>query len=134
MTNDVKARFKRLGTFPSPPGIAQEIIALAKDPDTGIAEVTKTIAKDPALAAKILRTANSPMYAQRRRSDNLRQALTVVGVEAALTMCLSFSIAHAHLHLEPIVLVELQRMGDSSARRIVAESSSILFSCLIVAS
>jgi diguanylate cyclase (GGDEF)-like protein len=95
MTDDVRARFKGLGNFPSPPGIAQEIIALAKDPDADITIVARTIAKDPALATKVLRAANSPLYAQRRRSENLRQALLVIGVEATLTMCLSFSIAGA---------------------------------------
>ena len=93
MSDDVRARFKTLGNFPSPPGIAQEIIALAKDPEADIAAVTRAIGKDPALATKVLRTANSPLYAQRRRSENLRQALLVIGVDAVLTMCLSFSIA-----------------------------------------
>ena len=47
---------------------------------------------DPALTTKILRIANSPLYAQRRRSDNLRQALVVLGLNATLTLALSFSL------------------------------------------
>jgi diguanylate cyclase (GGDEF)-like protein len=86
------ARFEALGTFPSPPGIAQEIIALAKSPDTTITSLTGCVSKDPALATKVLRMANSAFYAQRRRSQNLRQALLVIGLDAAITLCLSFSI------------------------------------------
>jgi diguanylate cyclase (GGDEF)-like protein len=90
---DFKARFKALGNFPSPPGIAQQIVALAKNPDATIADVSAAISKDPALATKVLRTANSALYAQRRQSQNLRQALTVMGLDAAMTLCLGFSIA-----------------------------------------
>ena len=93
MNEDVKARFKALGNFPSPPGIAQEIIELAKSEEVSIGEVSGAIAKDPALAAKVLRMANSALYAQRRRSQNLRQALTMMGLDAAMTLCLGFSIA-----------------------------------------
>ncbi len=93
MNDEMKARFKALGSFPSPPGIAQEIIALAKNPEAGIGEVTGAISKDPALAAKVLRLANSVLYSQRRRSQNLRQALTIMGLDAAMTLCLGFSIA-----------------------------------------
>lgn len=93
MNEDVKARFKALGNFPSPPGIAQEIIELAKSEEVSIGEVSRAIAKDPALAAKVLRMANSALYAQRRRSQNLRQALTMMGLDAAMTLCLGFSIA-----------------------------------------
>ena len=58
MNEDVKARFKALGNFPSPPGIAQEIIELAKSEEVSIGEVSGAIAKDPALAAKVT---NSPV-------------------------------------------------------------------------
>ena len=47
---------------------------------------------DSALAAKVLRIANSPLYAQRRKSENLRQALLVLGMNATLTLALSFSL------------------------------------------
>lgn len=93
MDESLQARFKTLGNFPSPPRIAQDIIALANDPDVGIAEVSTAISRDPALSTKVLRMANSPLYAQRRRSENLRQAMTLMGLDATMTLCLGFSIA-----------------------------------------
>jgi len=93
VNEDVKARFRALGNVRSPPGIAQEIIALAKSEDVSIGEVSGAIAKDPALAAKVLRRANSALYASRRRSRRLRQALTIMGLDAAMTLCLGFLIA-----------------------------------------
>ena len=92
MTGDIRARFGKLGNFPSPPAIAQEIIALAKNPDASVAQVATAISKDPALVAKVLRIANSSLYAQRRQCQNVRQALTIMGVDAVMTLCLGFSI------------------------------------------
>jgi diguanylate cyclase (GGDEF)-like protein len=92
MLKELEAKLKAPINFPSPPGVAQQIIAIANDPDVSLARVADIISKDPGLTTKILRTANSPMYAQRRRSDNLRQALIVLGLNAATTLALSFSL------------------------------------------
>jgi diguanylate cyclase (GGDEF)-like protein len=78
--------------FPSPPGVATHIIELAQDPDIEMGKVAKALSMDSALSTKILRIANSPLYAQRRKSDNLRQALVVLGLNATLTLALSFSL------------------------------------------
>jgi diguanylate cyclase (GGDEF)-like protein len=79
-------------SFPSPPGVATHIIELARDPDIEMGKVAKALSMDSALATKILRIANSPLYAQRRKSENLRQALVVLGLNATLTLALSFSL------------------------------------------
>src|ERR1700721_4421364 len=57
-----------------------------------MAKVAKALSMDSALSTKILRIANSPLYAQRRKSENLRQALVVLGLNATLTLALSFSL------------------------------------------
>lgn len=41
----------------------------------------------------MLRIANSPLYASRRRVENLSQALTLLGLNATLTLALGFSLA-----------------------------------------
>ncbi|MDE1922633.1 MAG: HDOD domain-containing protein, partial [Gammaproteobacteria bacterium] len=79
-------------SLPSPPGVAARIIDLAQDPTTEMDQVAKVIGMDPALTAKVLRIANSPLYAQRRRSENLRQALVVLGLNATLALALSFTL------------------------------------------
>ena len=93
MFGHIEARLKAQGNLPSPPAVAQRIIRLANDPGVQLGAVADTLAKDPGLAAKVLRIANSPLYARRRRSSNLRQALTVLGLNAATTLALSFSLA-----------------------------------------
>src|SRR6201986_4073036 len=78
--------------FPSPPGLATHIIQLAQDPDIEMGKVAKALSMDSALSPKVLRIPNSPLYAQRRKSESLRQALVVLGLNATLTLALSFSL------------------------------------------
>ncbi len=95
MNPEIEAHLRSLVNFPSPPGVATHIIELARDPDIEMGKVARALSMDSALATKILRIANSPLYAQRRKSDNLRQALVVLGLNATLTLALSFSLVKA---------------------------------------
>jgi diguanylate cyclase (GGDEF)-like protein len=89
---EIEAQLRMSVNFPSPPGVATHIIELAQDPDIEMGKVAKALSMDSALATKVLRIANSPLYAQRRKSENLRQALVVLGLNATLTLALSFSL------------------------------------------
>lgn len=83
----------RIGTsLPSPPAVAMRVITLAQDPEIDLARVADTVSADPAIAAKVMRIANSAMYARRRQSTNLRQALIMLGLNATLSLALSFTL------------------------------------------
>lgn len=92
MLEPLKQKLSLASNFPTPPAIALQIVALAGDPDIDLGRVALTISKDPGLTAKVLRVANSPLYSKRRKSENLRQALVALGVNAATTLALSFSL------------------------------------------
>lgn len=68
------------GELPSLPAAATRIVALAQDATAGMEDVADAVMMDPALAAKVLRIANSPLYGQRRQSDNLQQAVMLLGL------------------------------------------------------
>ena len=78
--------------LPSPPHIAAQIIELLKDPEADFKDLMDSLVQDPALAAKILKTANSAMYARRREVSNMGQALLTLGQSATTTLALSFSL------------------------------------------
>lgn len=78
--------------LPSLPAVALKIIDASKDPDISLHEVSAIISSDPAISAKLLKIANSPLYSQRRKLNNIREALTLLGFNAALTISLSFSL------------------------------------------
>ncbi|MGD0492452.1 MAG: GGDEF domain-containing protein [Steroidobacteraceae bacterium] len=92
MNPEIEAHLRSLVNFPSPPGVATHIIELARDPEIEMGKVAKALSMDSALSSKVLRIANSALYAQRRKSENLRQALVVLGLNATLTLALSFSL------------------------------------------
>ncbi len=85
-------RLKHCSNLPSPPGIAARIIELAETPTTDMSSVADVVSLDPALTAKILRMANSPLYARKRKTDNLRQAIIMFGLNGTLTLALTFSL------------------------------------------
>ena len=90
MLDHLKSKLKASVNFPSPPAIAQQIIALAGDPEIDISQVAAAISRDPGIAAKLLRVANSALYSRQRKSTNLRQALIVLGLHGATTLALGF--------------------------------------------
>jgi diguanylate cyclase (GGDEF)-like protein len=104
MKPELEAQLKSYVNFPSPPGVASQIIELAQDPNIDMGKVAKVVSIDPALATKVLRIANSAVYAQRRRSESLRQALVVLGLNATLTLALSFSVVKSLKAGKPVGL------------------------------
>jgi diguanylate cyclase (GGDEF)-like protein len=92
MTPELIKQLEACKTLPSPPGVATQIVNLANDPDADMNKIAKVLAMDPAITTKILRIANSPMYAQRRKTENLRQAVVVLGLNATISLALSFSL------------------------------------------
>ena len=100
MLGQLKSKLKASVNFPSPPAIAQQIIALAGDPQIDISQVATAIGRDPSLAAKLLRAANSALYSRQRKSTNLRQALIVLGLHGATTLALGFSLVGTYRGLK----------------------------------
>jgi len=79
-------------TLPSVPVVVLEVLDLCQDDDIGIGKVAKTIARDPALTAKVLKVANSPWYGVRSQVKTLDRAVTLLGINSTLSLALSFSL------------------------------------------
>ena len=95
MHRDLETRLAKCRTLPSPPRICEQILSLARGSDLELAELAAVISRDPGLAARVLRIANSSFYARRRHVANLRDALVVLGINAAISLALGFSLVHA---------------------------------------
>jgi diguanylate cyclase (GGDEF)-like protein len=92
MTPELITKLKACNTLPSPPGVATRMVELANDPESDLKRISEVITLDPAITTKILRVANSPMYSQRSKVENLRKALIVLGLNATVSLALSFSL------------------------------------------
>ncbi len=81
--------------LPSLPAAAMRVVELGHQPEVSTTELAQAISKDPALSVRFLKVANSPFYARRREITNIRQALVTMGMNAAVTLALSFTLIPA---------------------------------------
>lgn len=95
MNKQLELRLKHCTNLPTLPGIALRIIELSQEGEVDLGSLSALITQDPALAAKILSVANSPLYARRRKCNNLRQAVALLGLRATQSLALSFSLRHS---------------------------------------
>jgi len=69
------------------------VIALTKNPATSARELENVIAQDPALAAGMLRQANSAYYGYARRISSLQEAIVVLGFQATQGLAMASAVA-----------------------------------------
>jgi len=95
MNENIADRLRYCTTLPSLPAVAIRIIDLANNPDTNMAQIADQVALDPALAAKFLRVAVSPLFRSRRATTSVRQAVSLLGTHGAIMIALSFSLTQS---------------------------------------
>ena len=94
MTPELETRLKYCTSLPTIPSVAMKILDLSKDPDLCAEDVSGVVRLDPALSSKLLRIANSPIYSRISKTENLQQALTLLGVDASVNLALSFALVN----------------------------------------
>ncbi|MBS1169473.1 MAG: diguanylate cyclase [Burkholderiaceae bacterium] len=92
MNESIAQRLRYCSTLPSLPAVAIRIIDLANKPETSMVQICEQVSLDPALSAKFLKVARSPLYLTRRAANNVRQAVSLLGTHASIMIALSFSL------------------------------------------
>lgn len=67
-------------TLPTLPEVAVKIRRAADDPKINLNKMADVIANDPALSARMMRVANSPMVARQIKVETINQAVTRIGL------------------------------------------------------
>lgn len=62
--------------------VAQKALKLVEDPSCSAPELAKVLTTDAALAARVLKIANSAMFARQREITTLNQAIMLIGLKA----------------------------------------------------
>ena len=78
--------------LPSPPAVALKILEAIRKDENSFTELAQVISSDPALAARILKVANSSLYRLPYPADNLDKAMSVLGMDVLKNIALSFVI------------------------------------------
>jgi HD-like signal output (HDOD) protein len=68
--------------LPPMPQVASRAIQMVENPDTSASELTELLSSDTALAARVLKIANSAMFARQREISTLGQAIGVIGLKS----------------------------------------------------
>ena len=83
--------FEKDPNLPSFPDHTRRLLELLKIEDTPLADIAREVEKDPVLALRLVRLANSPAYGLRRDVNSLERALTVVGIGQISAVVASFA-------------------------------------------
>jgi putative nucleotidyltransferase with HDIG domain len=81
-------------SLPTLPSLALDVMMMAENPESSLADIALILQKDPAIASKILKIANSAFYGYRRKVNNLQSALLILGLREVKTIVLGVSIVN----------------------------------------
>jgi two-component system cell cycle response regulator len=101
MKAELANRIRQCPNLPSLPAIAVQVLELAQKADVDIAEIARTISKDPALSGKILRTVNSSFYGRSQNISTISHALVILGLQSVKTLVLGFSLVMSFAREKP---------------------------------
>ena len=96
-------------TLPTLPAAAVDVLRVCQNTNADIDELARALARDPILAGRVLRVANSAFYHQRSEVTTLRGAALVLGMRALKIVALGFALAN-----------ELPRRGQSGGLDLAA--------------
>ena len=86
---DLVAGVEQLFTLPD---LYMRVKNLIEDPESSVADVAELISADPAIAARLLKFANSAFFGQSRQVDTVSRAVTVLGTQLVHDVALATSV------------------------------------------
>lgn len=78
--------------IPSMPELAVRITRASEDPDMDILKLTHLLQFDPAVSARIIQAANSPIYRTRNELTTIRHAVEHLGFDITRQLAVSFTL------------------------------------------
>jgi len=82
------------GSLPSLPTVALDVLHLCQDPQSEIGELADKLSRDPILASKVLRMANSAFYNRGNEVTSLHRAAVMLGLRTLKVLALGFTLAN----------------------------------------
>ena len=77
------------------PEVYMSVKQALEDPDMNMSRLAELISTDPAIATRMLKAANSPIYGQVARIDSITRAITVLGTSTVHDLVLATSVAQS---------------------------------------
>lgn len=89
-------------TLPTLPAVALRLLELSKDPETEVKAFVDVIRTDPAILAKILKSANSSFFGFKSQVVSVERAVPLLGTTVVTSLALSFSLVESAMSDGPL--------------------------------
>ncbi len=110
---------KDIRSLPTIPGIILKVLSSIEDENTSFEEISRLIATDQTLSARVLRLANSPFYSVQNNISTISQAMLMLGSNAVKGLVLS-TIVFKMMEMDTMELWE-HSLGAATAALIIAK-------------
>ena len=88
--------------FPRPPAVALEVLALSRKPTARLEEIASLLEREPLLAGRVLKLANSALYGGATPCITLKQALIRMGLSIVRDVVMEAAMQMTVIHCEGI--------------------------------
>ena len=95
MNTELIDKLRKCNELPSIPSVAIEIIDAVRHQVDDIEAITQIIEHDPAMAAILMKHANSAFYGKRRKYRKIQDAVVLLGTRNTLSIALTLSLVSA---------------------------------------
>jgi len=116
MANRADALIHGIEQLVTLPAVYFEIRRVIESPNSTMMDIARTISTDPALAAKMLRIVNSPLYAQSRPVETITRAVSMLGMIQIHDLALAASLSSSFARI-PVGVMDMARFWRGSVLR-----------------
>ena len=88
----LRDRVERINTLPTIPSVLKKLLGVIENPRISLSEISNFISNDPALATKVLKMVNSPVYGFPGRISSVSQAVILLGLNVVKGLLLGVSV------------------------------------------
>ncbi|MCA9035691.1 MAG: GGDEF domain-containing protein [Planctomycetaceae bacterium] len=82
-------------SLPTLPEVARRVLEIAQQPEPDMEELIAVVKADPAISARILKTANSALFGVRYRAASIESAIPLLGLNLVRMLVMGFALSAA---------------------------------------
>jgi len=102
--------------LPSLPDVALQVRTIASNPDHTANELAAAIARDPAIAARLVRIANSPLYRRMGTLTNLSQIIARLGMNTISQLVTAIAMQQSFRANTPVIQQRMRTHWEYSTQ------------------
>jgi HD-like signal output (HDOD) protein len=118
----IERKMRHVQEFGTIPALLKRLLEVLGNPYLSLEEIAAVVSKDQVLAGQLLKTANSAFFGFTSRVASIKQALLLLGVNAAKGLLLGVSLFH---HVRGIEGLWAHSVGTASVAAVIARRQAL---------